>query len=573
MTTDITLRIAGEAGQGTQTVGAIVCKMIKRLGLQVFAHQDYMSRVRGGNNYFQVRIAQVPVYAARGKCDIIVALNKESAAVHLDSLSAQGVMVVDNEKFGTGGAPPSFFNVPLHRMAKTNGGKDLFVNSVACGVLAGLMRMDFGIVEETLSAAFSLKGADLVDANVRSARAGYAFAIENFNQETFRISPAPAYAGGRLLIGGNDAISLGAIAAGCRFYSAYPMTPSTEIMETIARFSAAFGIVVEQAEDEIAAINIVIGASYAGVRAMTGTSGGGFALMAEGISLAGMTETPVVIVDGQRPSPATGLPTRTEQADLDFVIHAGHGEFCRAVFSPGCAEEAYSLTARAFDIAEKYQIPVIIMTDQHLADSLRTIDAAAFPQVHNQRHIMPKAAPGPPGGYLRYALNETGVSPRAAPSRLSGVFYVDSDEHTEEGHITEEAAVRKRMVEKRFYAKMNRLREEIVAPTVGNIDGARVLLVGFGSTFGVIKEASETMPGRAIGYLHLPQVWPFPSSHVVSAVTRAGSAKIVTVENNAGAQLAKLIRRETGITADRSILKYDGRPFDLDYLREALSKE
>ena len=290
--------------------------------------------------------------------------------------------------------------------------------------------------------------------------------------------------------------------------------------------------------------------------------------MVEGVSLAGMTETPIVIVDAQRPAPATGFPTRTEQADLDFLIHAGHGEFARVVYAPGTIEEAFYLTIKAFNIADKYQIPVLLMTDQHLADSYRNIEAFDQNKIKVKRHIISKEDSQRITSYKRYQLNETGISPRAIPSWIKDVVYVDSDEHNEEGHITEDAQMRIKMVEKRFSKKLCALAKEVEAPSVYNLENAERVLIGFGSTYGVIREAAESI--EKTGFIHLSQVWPFPVLRMQELLKNAKN--IITVENNAGAQLAKLLKREAGIAANSSILKFDGRPFNLDYLTHQLQE-
>jgi 2-oxoglutarate ferredoxin oxidoreductase subunit alpha len=364
---------------------------------------------------------------------------------------------------------------------------------------------------------------------------------------------------------------LGAIKAGCKFYTAYPMSPSTNIMNIIAGHAQDAHIVVEQAEDEIAAINMAIGASFAGVRAMTSTSGGGFCLMAEGVSLAGMTETPVVIVDAQRPGPATGFPTRTEQADLDFVISAGHGEFSRVVYAPGSAEQAYYLTVKAFNIAEKYQIPVVIMTDQHLQDSTADFPGFDAEKIAPESFVISKAESANITAYKRYALTDSGISPRAIPSWIQDVVYADSDEHTEEGHITEDAGMRKQMVQKRLHKKMHGLLKEIEQPTAFNIDNAEVILLGCGSTLGVLHESAHAFEKKKVGFVHLSQVWPFPANEMLKLLSDA--RMIISIENNAQGQLAKLLRRETGIKVSKSILKYDGRPFDVDSVIEIIKPE
>jgi len=301
---------------------------------------------------------------------------------------------------------------------------------------------------------------------------------------------------------------------------------------------------------------------------MTSTSGGGFALMVEGVSLAAMTETPVVIVDAQRPAPATGFPTRTEQSDLEFLLHAGHGEFARVIYAPGTIEEAYYLTVKAFNIAEKYQIPVLIMTDQYLADCYMNILSFDTDKIKVKRYIISKEESAKITDYKRYRLTKSGISSRAIPSWIEGVVYADSDEHTEEGHITESADMRVNMVQKRLYKKMNGLSEEIEPPSSYKIEGADTVLIGFGSTYGVIKETVDTMPDKKIGFAHIPQVWPFPSDKLTALLKNAKN--ILTVENNAAGQLARLIRRETGIKANNSILRFDGRPFNFDYLSQRL---
>lgn len=293
--------------------------------------------------------------------------------------------------------------------------------------------------------------------------------------------------------------------------------------------------------------------------------------MVEGLSLSGMTETPIVVVDAQRPAPATGFPTRTEQADLDYLIHAGHGEFARAVFSPGTIEQAFYLTVRAFNLAEKYQVPVLIMTDQHLAESYRNIEMFDLDKAKVKRSIISKEDSKKITNYKRYQFTESGVSPRAIPSWIEDVVYVDSDEHTEEGHITESAQIRTRMVEKRFSKKMAGLSKEIEKPTAYNLRGAKIILIGFGSTYGVMKEVTDAVKNKKIGFVHLSQVWPFPGKEIIALLKNV--KRTITVENNAAAQLARLIRRETGIKIDKSILKFDGRPFDLDFLLERLKKE
>ncbi len=568
MLDELTIKIAGDAGQGMQTISTVLAKAFKKAGLHIFVNQDFMSRIRGGNNFSQLRVSGNPLFAPREKSDIIVSMDKESVKLHKSFVADKGIMILDRQKSGITDNDPAYFDAPFYDMAKKTGGSELYANSAACGILAGITRLDFRHIEGALKEAFGDKSADVIKINIDTARLGYDFAKNNYKPEMFAMKEGAP--NGNLLMNGNEAIALGAIRAGCKFYSAYPMSPSTSIMENISRYAKDFNIIVEQAEDEIAAINMIIGASFAGVRSMCATSGGGFALMVEGLSLAGMLETPIVAVDAQRPAPATGFPTRTEQADLDFIIHAGHGEFARAVFAPGTVEQAFYLTVKAFNLAEKYQIPVIIMTDQHLADSLRDIGAFDMDKAKVERHIVSKEDSKKITGYKRYQLTKSGISPMAVPSWIEDVIYADSDEHTEEGHITEDAHIRISMVEKRLYKKMELLSQEVEEPASYNVESADTILVGFGSTYGVMKETCDAIPRRKAGFVHLPQVWPFPSRYLAALLK--GDKNIFTVENNAGAQLAGLIRRCTGIEANGSILKYDGRPFDVDFLVNRVSE-
>jgi len=365
---------------------------------------------------------------------------------------------------------------------------------------------------------------------------------------------------GRILIGGVEAIALAGIAAGVQFYSAYPMTPSTGVLNFMAQHADQFGIVVEQAEDEIAAINMCLGASYAGARAMTATSGGGFALMVEGLALAGMTETPIVIALGQRPGPATGLPTRTEQGELWFALHAGHGEFPRLVFAPGDPEEAFYLTFRAFNLADKYQTPALVLYDQYLADMLMTTPRFDFSDLRIERHLAAEEDLGAGYQYARYRLTETGISPRAIPGTPEVVVEVDSDEHDEHGHIIEDAETRRAMVDKRLRKQIG-MEAETLPPLLSGDEKPEVLLVGWGSTKGCLAEAADLLrqEGLKVAHLHCRQVWPFPQEPVQAALETAQHCYVV--ENNATGQLRQLIRRETGREIEGLITRYDGRPF------------
>jgi 2-oxoglutarate ferredoxin oxidoreductase subunit alpha len=414
---------------------------------------------------------------------------------------------------------------------------------------------------DCLQEQFQQKGSKTVENNQKSAAAGYDFVRQNFNEKpAFRV-PSAKWVRQKLLLTGSQVMALGAMASGLKFYSGYPMSPATTIMEFVSSQADRYNIVFEQAEDEIAAINMVIGANFAGVRAMTATSGGGFCLMVEALSLAGMTETPAVIVVAQRPGPSTGLPTRTEQADLNFVMHAGHGDFPRAILAPGHPEQALYLMSKAFNLADKYQIPVIVLGDQHFNDAYFTVDELDLEDITIDRgHILTDQDLSSPHEYKRYAPCESGISPRILPGQTKAVLYADSDEHTEEGHITESDALRNQMMRKRMQ-KLEGLRLEIGPPEIYPSGQSELVLLGWGSNHGAIKEAVDKLNqnGIAAQMIHYSELFPFNPQQVATAEFR--KSRIIAVENNFTGQFADFFSKATGLSVDQRILKYDGRPF------------
>ena len=565
MPVDINFMAGGEAGQGIQSVGFLLGKVFARGGYHIFADQDYESRVRGGHNFFRVRVKDSPVSAIAEPVDILVALNRESIDLHLKELAKGGVAIFDSEKIDIS-AGGGLLGIPLERLAEEKGLDKLMTNTVALGAALALVNYDRDILDSALVEHFG-KGK-VADSNLAAARAGYEYVAAGSRGKFRQLKPVSGAK--RMLLTGNEAIALGAIASGCKFMSAYPMTPASSIMEYIAAKSKDFDLVMVHAEDEIAAVNMAIGAAYAGVRAMTATSGSGLCLMVEGLGLAGITETPVVIVDGQRPGPAVGLPTRTEQGDLQFVLHAHHGDFPRAVLAPATIEDAFWLTVRAFNLAEKYQIPVIILTDQHLASSYATVEPFDLSKVTVDRGLLFSAEGA--SAYKRHQITQSGISPRAFPGLSSALVVTDADEHDEEGHLIEDAEMRTAQVQKRL-RKLFGLKQEISPPRWYGPKKADTLLVGWGSTYAAIHEAVDMLhkEDASVNMLHLSELWPFPAETVFDALSRAPNSYVI--ENNASGQLARLIRAETGCEVTERILKFDGRPFTPAYIAEAVRKE
>ena len=538
------------------------------MGYHVFTHQDYESRVRGGHNFYQVRVASPRIISSAENPDLVVALDRATIELHRTSLKEGGILMYDSEALNDKIDDKSLLDVPLARIAKDEGGNPLMANTAAVGAVFGVLSMDIRTLEAVLSERFSDKSREVKEGNIRVARAGYAYAKENCSSCSF--PEPPASQAPLALMNGLQGASTGALASGLRFYSAYPMTPSTGVMNNIAARASDLRIVVEQAEDEIAAINMALGASYAGVRAATGTSGGGFALMTEGVSLAGMTETPIVIFESQRPGPATGLPTRTEQADLLFIAHSGHGEFPRVIFAPGTPRQALILTNRAFDLAERFQVPAFVMLDQYLGDSQWTYspdDLEASALVYKDYRLRDSI----PEDYMRHALTEDGISPLAVPGRGRHLVVTDSDEHDEQGHLIEDAETRMDMMDKRLTKKMPELRRAISKPLYYGDDSAEIVLACWGSSYGPVKEAVDRLRGLGsdAAMMFFSELYPLPEdTGWLGPLERAGKA--VMVEGNATGQFSRLLRAETGYHFSEIITRYDGRPLTSDYILRGL---
>lgn len=562
---DYSIKIGGEAGQGIQTVGDTLAHIFARAGYHVFTHQDYESRIRGGHNFYQIRISNKQITSSRSPIDVLVALDLESINQHERELSAQGHVLYDSFYLKQRFDKPYFLDVPLIELALIHGGNKIMANMVAVGAVIGMIGMNPEIMYDLIKKTFMKKGDEVIKANLNSAEAGYKFAREKCLTCSFMIS---GFETSKMLITGNEAIGLGAIASGLKFYSAYPMTPSTGIFNFVAENAKDFGILVEQAEDEIAAINMAIGASFAGLRAMTGTSGGGFALMVEGVSLAAMTETPLVIALAQRPGPATGLPTRTEQADLLFALYAGHGEFPKIIFAPGTPEQAFYLTNKAFDLAEKYQITAIILTDQYLADSQWSYEGFDLTKLKYKDYRLRKENFQNLREYKRHAFTDIGISLLGVPGDSIHLVVTDSDEHDEEGHIIEDAETRIKMVEKRLFRKMPLIRREMSPPTIYGEKNPEVLLLCWGSTYGIVREVIDELSNKfKIAMLHFSEIYPFSEDKNWLNILK--NAKIrLNIEQNATSQFAKLLKMETGFETEMHINRFDGRPFTVDELKE-----
>jgi 2-oxoglutarate/2-oxoacid ferredoxin oxidoreductase subunit alpha len=558
---DVAVVLCGQAGQGLQTIEHLLTRTLSLAGYRVFSSQEVMSRIRGGINSTVIRIGSKRVAAWVDRIDLLVSFTPGAIAHLRHRISAETVILGDKAIFENESFGERSIDLPFSRLASEAGGP-VYLNTVAAAAVAALFKVDWEDFEGYLRLQFSGKEEVVVGKNLEAARAGYAAgdALLKTGAVTFSIGKDPRVKD-EILLDGTEAVALGAVAGGCDFVSFYPMSPATGVSTFLAREAKGFGLLVEQAEDEISAVNMALGAWYAGARALVSTSGGGFALMVEGVSLAGMIESPLVVHLAQRPGPATGLPTRTEQGDLFFALHSGHGEFPRILLAPGTLEEAFYLTQKAFDLADRFQVPVFILTDQYLLESHR--NASPFePGRCPPRPFITETGPD----YRRYHLTESGLSPRGIPGWGEGLIVVDSDEHDEDGHITEDLDLRTRMVDKRL-RKLDLIRAEAVSPELHGSPDYRTLIVGWGSTAPVIREAMEASGRRDVAHLHFSQVYPLHSA-AIEFLRRA--ERVIAVENNATAQFASLIRRETGFEAHKKVLKYNGLPFSVEDMVRAI---
>ncbi|CUQ12994.1 2-oxoacid:acceptor oxidoreductase subunit alpha [Clostridium baratii] len=556
---DYNILIGGSAGQGMDTVSDFLEKALKKKGFYVFSNKDYMSRVRGGHNYTQIRFGiSAPIYSHKNELDLILALDENTAISHIKDLKEDGKIIVDESiKFDD----KRTLKLPLLKTATTLGISRGFT-SVAAGAILKYFSLH-GDVDELFSKKLK---EPIRSKNIEAIHLGYDLLDSRYILKGKDLS-------NHILINGNNAIALGAIAGGLDFYSAYPMTPATSIMTYLSKKQKDVGIVVDQAEDEISAINFAIGASYAGARAMTGSSGGGFSLMVESLGFAGIAEIPLVVIDSQRPGPATGLPTRTEQSDLSFILTASHGEFPRIVLCARNAEDAFTQTIKALNLADKYQTVVFLLTDQYTADSNVTIPMYDLNKVKIERHILSEEDIVPSEEYKRYKVTESGISERLIPGKSKDqVVIVDSDEHTESGHITEEAEVRNAQMEKRF-RKFTSIEDDLDEPEYFGDEDIDILLVGWGSTYGALKDAVKLLNDKGIktGALSFGDIYPLPKKKLIKYKNKV--KKIINVEQNFTGQLGKLITQETGILMDSSILKYDGRQIIGSEILDKLEKE
>lgn len=564
---DVTIGIGGAAGDGLDKTGDTLAKTAARLGLYVYAYNSYQSVIRGGHIWLRLRLGQKKPLSHGDHLHALIALNQDSIERHAPEVEPGGVILFNSDKLKCN--IPVRENVlvaplPVGELTKPFGRiEPIMQNTVALGALVFLVGLEFDVAAGVFSDTFAHKEQAVVDRNVGLARAGYDYAKERFVplgcQWTFSRTRRP-------FVTGNETFAIGAVAAGCKFYSAYPMTPASAILHWMATHGERCGVAVKQCEDELAVANMAIGAGFAGVRAMCGTSGGGFALMTESIGMAGMIEAPVVIIEVQRGGPSTGIPTKTEQADLNQVVGASQGDFPRAIIAPADTKDCFDSVVEAFNLAEKYQLPVIIISDLLVSEHPETIEPGDLrADVPIERGELVSEWNGQNGKYKRFAFTQSGISPRALPGTANAMYVAGTDEHDEEGVLISDVftnpAVRRKIAEKRG-KKMDLVLQDIAPPQLEGPVEADVTLIGWGSTRGVIREAVQQLAEAGIhaNQLHFKYLAPFHSREARALLAKA--RRTICIEANATGQFARHLRAETGYSVHDRILRYDGEPFE-----------
>jgi 2-oxoglutarate/2-oxoacid ferredoxin oxidoreductase subunit alpha len=556
---DVSIVLCGEAGQGIQTVESILIQAVKFGGYHVCSSKEYMSRVRGGENSTEIRISSERICAYVNRIDILIAISK-GAIDHLKDRISDNTIIIGDEETLKYVEKDNVIKIPFLKIARDIGGP-IYANVIAAGVLSKILNIDKEIFNECLTSMFERKGQKILNGDLKAGDEGYKIGENILKSDKIKIEiDKDTKIKDELLLDGTEVVGMGCIAGGCRFMASYPMTPASALQVFIAKNSEEFNIIFEQSEDEISAINMGLGAFYAGARAIVATSGSGFALMEEGVGLARISETPIVIYLGQRPGPAVGLPTRTSQEDLDLALY-GHGETPKIIFAPGNLEDAFYLTQKAFNLSDKYQIPVFILTDQYFADIYYNIPSINLENIKIENYIIKTNE-----NYRRYELTDDGISPRGIPGFGDGVVVVDPHEHDEEGHITEDQNLRSKMVEKRL-KKLEGIKKDSIQPELIGSSDYNTLIIGWGSTYGIIKEALDNLNRDDVSFLYFKQVYPLHGS-TKNYLDKAD--KTIIFENNAESQFSNLIKFQTDFKIDKNVLKYNGRPFSVEEVTDSL---
>jgi 2-oxoglutarate ferredoxin oxidoreductase subunit alpha len=565
MVNQLSWKVGGQQGEGIESTGEIFSIALNRLGYYLYGYRHFSSRIKGGHTNNKIRVSTTEVRTISDDLDILVAFDQETIDVNYKELHDRGIIIADSKinPKKPGDTEASLYAVPFTDIA-TDLGTSLMKNMVAVGATCAILNLNIKVFEEVVQEIFGKKGQQVVAKNMEAIKAGYDYLKNQLTDASEIMELEEADGQNRLFMIGNDAIALGALAGGCRFMAAYPITPASEIMEYLIKELPPLGGAVIQTEDEIAAVTMAIGGNYGGVRTLTASSGPGLSLKMEAIGLSGITETPLVIVDTQRGGPSTGMPTKQEQSDLMAMIYGTHGEIPKIVLAPSTVQEAFYDSAEAFNLAEEYQCPVIVLSDLQLSLGKQTVEPLDFNKVEIRRgKLITEEIPEQEnkGYFKRYEVTEDGISPRVIPGVKNGIHHVTGVEHDETGKPSEAALNRNLQMDKRF-RKVENIKFD--TPVYKNCphDEADLLLIGFNSTRGAIEEAMLRLEadGIKVNHAHIRLIHPFPTDEVLPLIKNA--KKVAVIENNATGQLANIIKMNVGY-ADKinKVLKYDGNPY------------
>jgi 2-oxoglutarate ferredoxin oxidoreductase subunit alpha len=570
--------IGGAAGQGVATPGDIFAQIFARRGLHVSAYNAYQSIIRGGHTFLTIRTGPGKVTNFGDRIDLLIPLNQDSMDRHLHLMKPGSTVVYngDSIKPRDHSEGVQLCPLPVNELSKGSRSK-VEQNTLALAASLSMMGVGFQPLEEVLTQQFKKKGDAVVAENVRTARAGYDYATVNFKPFP---DPLPMTDARYAVLSGNIALAMGGVAAGVKFYCAYPMSPSTGVLHWMAAHARRAGIMVRQVEDEIGVINMAIGAAHAGVRSMCATSGGGFALMTEGIGMSAMIETPVVVIDVQRAGPSTGVPTKTEQGDLWQMLGAGFGDFPKVIAAPTDILDCFRLVPEMHNLADRFQCPGIILSDLLLSEGRESIDPKDLNfdvEIDRGQLITSADSTSSRNAYKRYKITESGISPRAIPGVPGHVHTVATDEHDEDGVLISDEYTnphkRRAMMEKRQH-KVAGIEAAVPPPKLIGRPEADVTLVGWGSTKGVICEAMEILNAQSIPTNQLQIRWLVPlHGDAILEILKASGKRTIIVENNYSGQFARYLRSETSYVPDGYIRKYDGEPFMPHHIVESVKEQ
>jgi 2-oxoglutarate ferredoxin oxidoreductase subunit alpha len=563
-------KIGGEAGFGIMTSGLVFSKVATRSGYYIYDYTEYPSLIRGGHNTYEVAVSDNPISASIFEVDFLICLNKETYDLHKHRLKKDAYLMYDPEQFEPDTEVVKM-PVPFAKIKREQSIQQQMLNSVALAGSIYFLGGDQKIYDDMIKEQFSRKGEDVINFNLNLANIGREY-VRQSGLATLKVLTLKENIEKKLVITGNEVFSLASIPADCRHYASYPMTPASSILGILAAWQYKNGMVVRHPEDEISVINSALGSSFVGARSAVGTSGGGFALMVEALSFAGVAEIPIVVFLSMRPGPATGMPTWTEQGDLLFAVNSGHGEFPKIVLAPGDVHEMASMTLKAFDLADIYQTPVILLSDKLLSEShqvilKKDIEKMFAEYIPDRGKIKDNIAEPI---YLRYENSDDGVSPMLLPGK-EGIYYqANSYEHIEDSHTTEDATPRKVQVEKRNRKQATYLKNHFSGPNFYGQEHPDILLVSWGSMKGVILEALRLLDSENIrvGFLHFNHIFPLSEELVSKHFSDIGAKNLILIENNSQAQFGKLLREQTGINIKDKLLRYDGRPFYPEEIRD-----